>query len=209
MRRSVGKFIYILIAFLIVAFIIIFLVLQNQHSYKYTCQQYITKPINVSVQVLDRNTASSSISFNMQLSKHSAMNEVLPAADSFSRYTGNLITLYPDTVYVSECYLSTNDVGIVVIVNSSSYGGMLTSVIGINDNGQITGIKVSTHSDTSGLGTKVYDSQYLDQYIGISQLTNAANIIDDPNVEAVTGATISSNAIYQAACVALQQYNSI
>ena len=99
--------------------------------------------------------------------------------------------------------------GIVVIVNSSSYGGMLTSVIGIDVNGQITGIKVSTHSDTSGLGTKVYDSQYLDQYIGISQLTNAANIIDDPNVEAVTGATISSNAIYQAACAALQQYNSI
>lgn len=209
MKRFVGKSIYILIAFLIVTFIIIFSVLQNQHNYKYTCRQYIAKPINVSVQVLDRNTASSSIIFNMQLSKYSAMNEVLPDADSFSRYTGNLITLYPDTVYVSECYLSTNDIGIAVIVNSSSYGGLLTSVIGIDVNGQITGIKVLYHSDTSGLGTKAYDSQYLDQYIGISQLTNVANIIYDPSVEAVTGATISSNAIYQAACAALQQYNSI
>ena len=154
-------------------------------------------------------TSQSSIKTNTILTQYSICFELLPKADAFVPYKGNLLTISPNSVYVSNCYLSTNDTGIVVSVESESYGGLLTAMVGIDNEGAITGIHVSSHNDTMGLGTKAHDANYLMQYVGVTKLSGATDIKDDPNVEAVAGATISSNALYQAAYAALSQYNSI
>ena len=64
------------------------------------------------------------IAENTVRSQDAARAELLPAADSFEQYDGDLVVLSPDQVYVSDCYVATNGSGIVVTVESSSYGGL-------------------------------------------------------------------------------------
>ena len=54
-----------------------------------------------------------------------ARAELLPAASSFEQYDGELVVLEPDKVYVTDCYIA-KGVGMVVTVNTSSFGGILT-----------------------------------------------------------------------------------
>ena len=50
---------------------------------------------------------------------------------------------------------------------------------------------------------------YLKQYQGLAELANADNIKGDSAVSFVSGATISSNGVYQGVCAALQQYQTV
>ncbi|MEG0392384.1 MAG: FMN-binding protein [Anaerovoracaceae bacterium] len=85
-----------------------------------------------------------------------------------------------------------------------SYGGTLSAMVGINPKGEICGVTVISHSDTPGLGTKAMDKEYLKQYNGLTEL-KADSIKKDPQVDAISGATISSNAVYQSVKDALEQ----
>ena len=87
---------------------------------------------------------------------------------------------------------------------AKSFGGDLTVMVGIGTDGKITGVKVTEHADTPGLGTKAHDAGYLKQYVGLSEL-KAAKIKEDNQVKAVTGATISSNGVYNAIKDALKK----
>jgi Na+-translocating ferredoxin:NAD+ oxidoreductase subunit G len=95
--------------------------------------------------------------------------------------------------------------GVALKSQVKSYGGKLLAIVGISKSGEVTGVKVLTHTDTPGLGTQPMAADYLKQYIGLTEL-NAEHINDDSAVDAVTGATISSNAIYQAVSQALAEY---
>ncbi len=134
--------------------------------------------------------------------------ELLPAASTFEQYTGDLVVTTPDKVYVEDCYVA-EGVGIVCTVKTSSFGGLLTEMVGIDADGAITGVKVTAHADTKGLGTKAHDTAYVAQYIGLSELANAENIKGDSAVTYISGATISSNGVYQGVCAALKQFEEM
>ena len=135
---------------------------------------------------------------------------LLPAATDFEAVDeADLVTVTEGQVWVSECYKATNGAGIVVTVKTKSFGGILTEMVGIDNTGAITGVKVTAHGDTKGLGTKAHDSNYLEQYVGISSLDNAANIKQDSNVTHVSGASISSNGVFQGVCAALKQFEKV
>ncbi len=137
-----------------------------------------------------------------------ARAELLPAADSFEEYTGDLYVHIQDKVFVQDCYIA-DGVGMVVTVSTKSFGGALTEMVGIDSDGVITGIKVTAHADTKGLGTKAHEPAYLAQYSGMNALGNAANIKADNAVNYVSGATISSNGVYQGVCCALEQFKLV
>ena len=83
-------------------------------------------------------------------------------------------------------------------------------MVGIDANGAITGVKVTAHADTKGLGTKAHESSYLDpNYNGKTELANADNIKGDTSVTFISGATISSNGVYQGVCAALKQFKAV
>jgi Na+-translocating ferredoxin:NAD+ oxidoreductase subunit G len=86
-------------------------------------------------------------------------------------------------------------IGVALKTQVKSYGGKLEMMVGISENGSVTGVKILTHQDTPGLGTQPMKADYLLQYIGLTDLP-ADHINDDESVDAITGATISSNAIY-------------
>ena len=148
------------------------------------------------------------IADNSAKAADAARAELLPAASSFEAYEGDLVVQEADKVFVSDCYIASG-VGMVVTVKTKSFGGLLTEMVGIDADGAITGVKVTAHADTKGLGTKAHDTDYLAQYIGQSQLGNAANIKDDSAASHVSGATISSNGVYQGVCCALKQFEAV
>lgn len=149
------------------------------------------------------SVASPIIADNEKKTADEARAQVLPEGDGFTLYEGNL------EEGVAECYLADNGTGIAVTSTYSSFGGTLTAMVGVDSDGKVTGVTVTGHADTPGLGTKAMDAGYLaDNYTGIDT-ASAGNIKDDANVDAITGATISSNAIYQCVKQALLQFADI
>ena len=133
--------------------------------------------------IIDKNTKASA---------DAARQELLPDADSFT----------------AECYVADNGSGMVVTVQSSSFGGLLTEMIGIDKDGAITGVQVTAHDDTPGLGTKAQTPEHLGQYVGLTEL-QSTSAKDDSSVNYITGATISSNAVHYGVYCALEQYKAL
>ena len=148
------------------------------------------------------------IEANTIATANAARAELLPAADSFTQYDGDLVVMEPDKVYVDDCYVADNGAGIVVTVKTKSFGGILTEMVGIDADGAITGVKVTDHSDTAGLGPKAHDPAYLEQYKGLTEYTDVT-AKKDANITPVTGATVSSNGVHYGVCAALEQFKAM
>ena len=133
---------------------------------------------------------------------NAARAELLPAADTFTAYEGEMVEMDPGKVFVEEVYTADNGSGVVVT------GGLLTEMVGIDANGAVTGVKVTAHGDTPGLGTKAHDPAYLEQYKGMTEYADTT-AKGDPNVTHVSGASISSNAVHYGVCAALEQFKAM
>jgi len=95
------------------------------------------------------------------------------------------------------------------VVNSfsnDSYGGKVGISVGIKDDGSITAIGFRETSDTPGLGLKAKDAPFKDQYIGKNaeklSVTKSGNA-GDTEINAISGATITSSAVTNAVNAAL------
>ena len=137
-----------------------------------------------------------------------ARMELLPEGDSFSDAGADLYVLEEGKVYATEVFKADNGEGMVVTVKTNSYGGMLTAMVGISKDGAITGVKVTEHADTPGVGTKAHAAEHLSQYEGLTELGSDA-VKNDPSVQHVTGASVSSGAIHKAVYCALEQYKAM
>lgn len=137
-----------------------------------------------------------------------ARKELLPDADNFTEADVKPYTLEEGKVYVLETYTADNGAGMVVTVNTNSYGGNLTAMVGIDKEGAITGVKVTDHADTPGVGTKAQEESHLNQYRGLTELLSD-QIKTDASINAVTGASVSSGAIHKAVYCALEQYKEM
>ena len=88
--------------------------------------------------------------------------------------------------------------GYAASVSPLGFGGALDMMVGVNSDGTIAGMKIVSHSETPGLGSRVDDHDYLSQYNGKSGVLSFGSGID-----AITGSTISSKAVLEAANRAL------
>ena len=124
--------------------------------------------------------------------------------------SGAKLEVYEDgKVYVEDCYTADNGSGMVVTVKSNSYGGLLTAMVGINKDGEVTGVQVTEHADTPGVGTKAQDAGHLSQYIGKSELGSDNIKAHADDIVEVTGASVSSGAIHKAVYCALEQFKAM
>lgn len=132
--------------------------------------------------------------------------ELLEASNGdFQVYDGALYEDAANKMTVTECYVATNGSGMVITAVSNSYGGDLISMIGIDKDGAITSVKVTEASDTPGVGSKAQLPDHLKQYEGLKEYTDI-NVKNDANVNAVTGASVSSGAVHRTVCAALEQF---
>lgn len=145
---------------------------------------------------------------NAEVKANETRAMLLPSADSFREFEGELAILEEGKVFVKDCYVAENKTGIVVTVMTKSFGGLLTEMVGIDQDGKITGIQVTKHGDTPGLGTKAHAESHLKQYIGLSKLTEISAKAD-PDIQHVSGATISSNGVHYGVIAALEQFKIV
>ena len=97
---------------------------------------------------------------------------------------------------------------IVAAVSSSGYGGDIEVAIGIKD-GKITGFSSIKNSETAGLGSKCSEPEFTEQFKGksASLLTySKSGASSDTEIDAISGATITTNAVTEAVNAAILFY---
>lgn len=139
-----------------------------------------------------------------------AKSAVFESAKSFS--DEKTVTVNEkEYVYYDALDEKGNVMGYVFSVTVKSYGGDLSAMVGISsETDKITGVEITAISDTPGLGMKVDSEDFLSQYIdrggniGVNK-----NEKTDTEIQAVSGATISSKAVTEAVNQAFSAYEAV
>ncbi len=131
-----------------------------------------------------------------QLAKEESMTAVLKDADSFGEEQevneGNITTVTP------ALDASGNEIGYAVAITTKGFSAGLQLMFGVDTEGVITGLSiVDCSGETPGLGANAANESFYGQFEGMSG--NIAVTKDGGEVEALTGATITSRAIADAA----------
>lgn len=134
--------------------------------------------------------------------------EVLASADEFS----DALTVSADgkdyTYY--EGTASGDTIGYVFKTSAKGYGGDIDLMVGIDTSGKVTGVSILSISETAGLGMNAKNDSFINQYIGKSGTIGVSkNGASDTEIQALTGATITSKAVTSAVNTALSLYAQI
>ena len=151
---------------------------------------------------------------NTKAAADAARKQLLTEADDFQLEEGvEFQTSEDGKAVVQEVYSAINGAGYVMTVETKSFGGALTMMVGLDGEGSITGVTVTEHADTPGVGTKDQDPAYLAQYSGLTALTSAGNIKKEAaqrasggTFEFISGASVSGQAIHSGVAAALSQF---
>ena len=121
-----------------------------------------------------------------------AMSQVLPADDYQP-----METAYANVTALYQAISGGQQVGYVVEVTSSGFGGTLSMVVGVDMDGAVTGVSVTDNSETANIGTKVVNDQsVLDRFIGKSHADGEITVNSGSNrFDGVSGATVSSKGV--------------
>jgi electron transport complex protein RnfG len=119
--------------------------------------------------------------------KKIAMEKLVAGADDFIPIN--------DRVYRGTAAGKT--VGYAVTASPNGYGGAIDMLIGFNENYEILGIDfIGSMSETPGLGALVKEDGFKSRFAGKKDTVIVKNKPEKDNeIEAITGATISSNAV--------------
>lgn len=94
---------------------------------------------------------------------------------------------------------------------ADGYGGKDTikMLVGFDENGIISGSVVIENAETPGLGSKVVDPAYLQNFVGRDKGSIAVGKNGEGDIDVIAGATVSSNAIGSAFSRAYELYASV
>ncbi|MFV0399061.1 MAG: FMN-binding protein [Oscillospiraceae bacterium] len=121
--------------------------------------------------------------------------DVLPDAGGFTQITDVEL---PDGV--SSAYAADSGVGYVFQSTTKGYKGNVTFMVGLDAEGNYTGITMLANNETPGLGSRVGEEEYLKLYVGQ----------DNPDgVDSITGATLTSRALKNALSLSTQAYGAV
>ncbi len=139
-----------------------------------------------------------------------AMAAVCPEAVSFEEISSSDYQAYKA---LSE---SGETIGCAVTVTSKGYGGDVAVMVGISkaDGGMVTGVEILSHSETPGLGANATSEAFRNQFKDNPSLHGFSVVKDgtggtEGKIDAITGATITSNAVTNAVNEALNIYMSL
>ena len=125
-----------------------------------------------------------------------AVSAVLPG--------GGDVVEFPAMDLVSKVYQGEN--GYAVEVTPSGFDNTITMMVGIDATGAVNGISVISHTETAGLGavaaaTTAAGEAFRAQFKGLTGSVSVSK--DGGQVDAITGATITSRAVCEGVNAAL------
>lgn len=86
------------------------------------------------------------------------------------------------------------ETGFVIQTSAYGYAGDIVMLVGVSNEGTVTGLVVRDLSETYGLGANALtDTAYLSQYLETAGDAEIGN-----NIDAITGATVTSKAVTRA-----------
>ena len=121
-----------------------------------------------------------------QADEESSLQEVIPQAAKFLPVKKNNALLYYKAIDKDAKFM-----GVVFKAYADGYASDIETLVGLLKDDTITAIKVLSQNETPGLGTQVSEESFLKQF-------NHKSIAGLNEVQAITGATISSTAVIDA-----------
>lgn len=132
----------------------------------------------------------------IEQANNQARQTILPQADSFEILEKDF---GPDVEEVFKGVANGNIVGYTIKTMPKGYGGPIEVTTGITIDGKISGVSIGVMTETPGLGAKITEQSYLDQYVGKS-VESFISVIksglpSDDEIVSISGATITSDAV--------------
>ncbi|RII00540.1 RnfABCDGE type electron transport complex subunit G [candidate division NPL-UPA2 bacterium Unc8] len=98
--------------------------------------------------------------------------------------------------------------GVAVVGYGRGFAGPVEIIVGIDSKGVITGIEILSHRETPGLGARITENFFLNEFKG-KQLGDEIKIKrDGGEIDAITGATVSARAVSEGVEAALTLFFS-
>ena len=108
---------------------------------------------------------------------------------------------------VYEVQSGGDTIGYAFKVTASGSQGNIVMIVGVDTDLTVTGVSIVSNSETAGIGSKVMDNEAtsagtgaLDQFVGKS---GAGTLVVKQNIDAVTGATVSTKGVTKGVNAAL------
>lgn len=117
--------------------------------------------------------------------EQAGLKEVMPGAAKFTAVKSDT---NQETLYYKAFDNKDKLIGYVFKAGGKGYSSVIETLVGIFPDQKISAIKIVSQNETPGLGTKVTESKFREQF-------NGQNSLDLASVEAISGATISSSAV--------------
>ena len=127
-------------------------------------------------------------------SLNEGMQAVMPDASAFEQLDVEL------TGTITAVYKGDNG-GYVVTTAPGGFGGAVNTMVGVDADGVITGLRVTGHSETPGLGAKSTEPAFYEQFTGQSGSVTVTK--DGGQIVPITSSTITSRAVCAGAQEAL------
>jgi electron transport complex protein RnfG len=149
------------------------------------------------------------IAASIEADRQSAMKEILPTADKFEKAD---VKVSGKVSEVNAGLKGTEIAGYAIKVAPKGYGGPVEIMVGISADGKVSGIKILSHTETPGLGANAPEPKFSDQYKN-KPTKDKLEVVKvapkkDNEIQAITGATITSRAVTLGVSDAIDFYNS-
>lgn len=143
------------------------------------------------------------IAEQQEAAANAAYLAVLPEADGFEEVTDFA------TTNVQSVLKATNGAGWVIKASAKGFGGDVPVVVGFDAGGAIVGIQFMENSETAGYGQKLVDGSeegvaFVQQFVGMTEAP-----VVGTNIDAISGATVSSKAAASAVTTAINCFNEV
>ena len=138
----------------------------------------------------------------------SNLDEMLSDYLAYAQYPTNTI----NAVLIAKDSSGTNIGYVIDVTSSNGYGGDIQIALGITNEGTITAFSVVSQSETAGLGSKSTEPEFADQFAGKKAETieyTKTGASADNEIDAISGATITTNAVTEAVNEAISFYNNM
>lgn len=147
--------------------------------------------------ILCNNMTYGRIAALQKQSEDDAKSAVLPAAQKFEDADSKQLSDDTITAAYRGCDSNGKTVGYCFKVEPSGFGGKISMIIGIDKDGNVSGVRITDMSETPGLGAKANDESWISQFVGKS---GEISVVKTGNakkseINAISGATITSKAV--------------
>ncbi|MGM0366278.1 MAG: RnfABCDGE type electron transport complex subunit G [Actinomycetota bacterium] len=109
----------------------------------------------------------------------------------------DIFPLMTDFKQEDEIYYILQDgqeIGYAFIARGSGYGGEISIMVGLDSDLLINGVSIVSHIETPGLGSRIEEEEFTNQFKGLGA-GDLALEIEGGQIDAITGATVSSQAV--------------